>query len=195
MTDQGAQDANCDEARLRALFVAALDGDNQAYAAFLKQIARRLRAYLRRRLYGWPDDVEDLVQECLLAMHNQRQSYLREQSVVAWAQAIARHKLIDLLRAKAAREQLHEPLDDDAENFLLAAVDEESAARRDVLSLLAELPDRHRLPILLVKLEGFSVAEAALRTGMSESAVKVGVHRGLKALAARCGVRSVREDR
>lgn len=188
------QDANADELHLRALFVGALDGDAQAYAAFLKQITRRLRAYLRRRLYGWPDDVEDLVQECLLAMHNQRHSYLRDQSVVAWAQAIARHKLIDLLRAKAAREQLHDPLDDDTENFLVAA-DEETAARRDVLTLLAELPDRHRLPILLVKLEGLSVAEAARRTGMSESAVKVGVHRGLKALAARCGVRSVRENR
>lgn len=177
------QDANADELHLRALFVGALDGDAQAYAAFLKQIARRLRAYLRRRLYGWPDDVEDLVQECLLAMHNQRHSYLRDQSVVAWAQAIARHKLIDLLRAKAAREQLHDPLDDDTENFLVAA-DEETAARRDVLTLLAELPDRHRLPILHVKLEGLSVAEAARRTGMSESAVKVGIHRGLKALAA-----------
>lgn len=189
------QDAKTDEQQLRALFVRGLDGDAQAYAAFLKQIARRLRAYLRRRLYGWPDDVEDLVQECLLAMHNQRQSYLREQSVVAWAQAIARHKLIDLLRAKAAREQLHDPLDDDAQDFLVAAAVEETTARRDVLTLLSELPDRHRLPIVHVKLEGLSVAEAARRTGMSASAVKVGVHRGLKALAARCGVRSAREDR
>lgn len=188
------QDAHADEQQLRALFVAGLDGDAQAYAAFLRQIARRLRAYLRRRLYGWPDDVEDLVQECLLAMHNQRQSYLREQSVVAWAQAIARHKLIDLLRAKAAREQLHDPLDDDAQDFLVGATDEQTAARRDVLTLLSELPDRHRLPIVHVKLEGLSVAEAARRTGMSESAVKVGVHRGLKALAALCGMRSVRED-
>jgi RNA polymerase sigma-70 factor (ECF subfamily) len=189
------QDATTDEQHLRALFVAGLDGDAQGYAAFLKQIARRLRAYLRRRLYGWPDDVEDLVQECLLAMHNQRQSYLREQSVVAWAQAIARHKLIDLLRAKAAREQLHDPLDDDAHDFLAGSADEQTDARRDVMTLLSELPDRHRLPIVHVKLEGLSVAEAARRTGMSESAVKVGVHRGLKALAALCGVRSVREDR
>ena len=49
--------------------------------------------------------------------------------------------------------------------------------------LLATLPDRHRRPIECVKIEGLSVAEAAQRTGMSESAVKVGVHRGLKALA------------
>jgi RNA polymerase sigma-70 factor (ECF subfamily) len=189
------QNANADEQHLRTLFLGALDGNGTAYAAFLKQIAARLRAYLRRRLYGWPDDVEDLVQECLLAMHNQRRSYLRDQSVVAWAQAIARHKLIDLLRAKSAREQLHEPLDDDAEDLLAASADDETAARLDVLTLLADLPDRHRLPIVHVKLEGLSVAETARRTGMSESAVKVGVHRGLKALAALCGARSVRENR
>ena len=56
-------------------------------------------------------------------------------------------------------------------------------ASRDLLKLLETLPDRHRLPILLVKLEGKSVAEAALHLGMSESAVKIGIHRGLKLLA------------
>ena len=51
--------------------------------------------------------------------------------------------------------------------------------------LLDELPDRHRLPIIHTKLDGLSVQEAARITGMSESAIKIGVHRGLKALAAR----------
>jgi RNA polymerase sigma-70 factor (ECF subfamily) len=67
----------------------------------------------------------------------------------------------------------------------LAATDNEVAeARRDLGKLLEQLPDRQRLPIVHTKLEGLSVAEAARITGMSESAVKVGVHRGLKALAA-----------
>jgi len=51
--------------------------------------------------------------------------------------------------------------------------------------LLHELPERQRLPIMHVKLEGLSVTETAKMTGLSESAVKIGVHRGLKALAAR----------
>ena len=62
-------------------------------------------------------------------------------------------------------------------------------ARRDLLKLLETLPDRQRLPIVLVKLEGRSVAEAAAATGMSESAIKVGIHRGLKKLAAEAGKR------
>jgi RNA polymerase sigma-70 factor (ECF subfamily) len=96
--------------------------------------------------------------------------------------AIARYKLVDLLRRRAGREMLTDELDDELEVF--AASDEAAAdAKRDVAKLLAQLPDRHRLPIQYVKLEGLSVVEAAKKCGMSESAVKVGVHRGLKALA------------
>jgi RNA polymerase sigma-70 factor (ECF subfamily) len=69
---------------------------------------------------------------------------------------------------------------------LLQAGDSDAAeARRDIGKLLEQLPERQRLPIVHVKLEGLSVVEAARLTGMSVSAVKVGVHRGLKALAAK----------
>jgi len=128
--------------------------------------------------------VEDLVQECLLAMHNQRHTYQPDQPLTAWVQAIARFKMIDLLRAKSSREDLHDPLDDDLAVFADSDTDA-SDAKRDLASLLETLPDRQRLPIEHVKLQGLSVAETAAATGMSESAVKVGIHRGLKALAAR----------
>jgi len=147
-----------------------------------------LRAFFRRRLLRLPDDVEDLVQETLLAIHNQRHTYQSGQPLTPWVHAIARYKLIDLLRRRADREALHEPLDDELAVF--AATDNEAAAaRRDVLKLLDGLPDRQRLPIQYMKLEGLTVVEAARVTGMSESAVKVGVHRGLRALAKLMGVR------
>ena len=174
------------EAELHALFVRGQAGDAKAYHAFLRRLGAHLRAYLARRLFGWPDEVEDLVQECLLAMHNQRHTYQPEQPLTAWVHAIARHKMIDLLRAKAGREALHDPLDDDLPVFA-ASQEEAGDARRDLAGLLETLPDRHRLPIVHVKLEGRSVAETAKLTGMSESAVKVGIHRGLKALAGKLG--------
>jgi RNA polymerase sigma-70 factor (ECF subfamily) len=159
-------------------------GDSGAYHAFLKELSAHLRAFLRRRLAGLPDDVEDLVQETLLAVHNQRHTYDASQPLTPWVHAIQRYKMADLLRRREGRDALHEPLDEESEVF--ASVDHEAAdARRDVAKLLAELPDRHRVPIVLMKLEGLSVAEAAKRSGLSESAVKVGVHRGLKALAAK----------
>ena len=172
------------ESALRDLLLRGLAGDAQAYHAFLLKLRAHLRAFLGRRLFGWPDDVEDLVQECLLALHNQRHTYAPDQPLTAWVHAIARYKMVDLLRAKSVREALHDPIDDDMPLFADSAT-EASDARRDLGALLQTLPDRHRLPIEHVKLRGLSVAETAKLTGMSESAVKVGVHRGLKALAAR----------
>ena len=174
------------EADLHALFLRGLEGDAGAYQAFLQKLSAHLRAFLRRRLFGWSDEVEDLVQECLLAMHNKRHTYLSDQPLTAWVHAVARYKLIDLLRSKSLREDLQDPLDDELAVFAESSIDA-SEARRDLTGLLDLLPDRHRLPIEQVKLNGLSVKEAAARLGMSESAVKVGIHRGLKALSKRVG--------
>jgi RNA polymerase sigma-70 factor (ECF subfamily) len=170
------------EDHLRDLMVRGLAGDAVAYHAFLKELSAHLRAFLRKRLARLPDEVEDLVQETLLAVHNQRHTYEADQPLTAWVHAIARYKLVDLLRRRAGREAMNDPLDDELSVF--ASSDTEAAdARRDLGKLLQRLPDRQRLPIQYMKLEGLSVIEAARATGMSESAVKVGVHRGLKALA------------
>ena len=172
------------ESILRERLLLALAGDNAAYTQFLTGSGARLRAYFRRRLTAFPDDVEDLVQETLLAIHNQRHTYRTEQPVTVWLHAIARYKMIDALRARSARAAISVPLDDET---AAAFADEAPAAaesRRDLLELLAVLPDRFRLPIVQVKIEGLSVAEASARSGMSESAIKVGIHRGLKRLAA-----------
>jgi RNA polymerase sigma-70 factor (ECF subfamily) len=170
------------EEKLRALFVRGLAGDGAAYETFLRELGGYLRAFLRKRLAALPDDVEDLVQETLIAVHTRRETYDPAQPLTAWAHAIARYKLVDHLRARSVRVCVTEPLDEESELF--ASVDNEAAlARRDVTRLLDRLPERQRLPIVYTRIEGLSVVEAARVTGMSESAVKVGVHRGLKALA------------
>lgn len=171
------------ENRLRDLLMLGLSGDGLAYHQFLKELSVYLRGFFRRRMGGLPDEIEDLVQEVLLAIHNQRHTYDPAQPVTAWAYAIARYKMIDLLRRRGSHENLNVVLDDEFE--LPGSSDNEaSEARRDVLKLLEQLPQRLRLPIQHMKLEGLSVVETARLTGMSESAVKVGVHRGLKTLAA-----------
>ena len=176
------------EARLRSQLLLGLDGDAAAYQAFLQAMSAHLRAFFKRRMTSLPDDIEDLVQETLLALHNQRHTYHRDQPLTAWAHAIARYKLIDLFRARGGREALHEPLEDDLQVFAVSDTDA-CDARRDLGRLLEQLPDHQRLPIVHMKLEGLSVIETAAATGMSESAVKVGVHRGLKALAALIGLK------
>ena len=170
------------EDHLKDLLVRGLAGDGAAYHAFLKALSAFLRAYLRGRLARVPDEVEDLVQETLLAVHNQRHTYDASQPLTAWAHAIARYKMIDFLRRRAGREAMNDPLGDD--EWPATSDEEARESRRDLATLLVQLPDRHRLPIVHVKLEGLTVAETSKLTGMSESAVKIGIHRGLKALAA-----------
>lgn len=169
---------------MKGLLLRGLEGDAAAYHAFLDELSRHVRAFLRKRLFRLQDEVEDIVQEILIAVHNGRHTYRSEQPLTAWVHAIARYKLADFLRGRARHEALNEPLDEESDLFA-AAEDEAGEARRDLVKLLEDLPDKQRLPILHVKLQGLSVAETARITGLSQSAVKVGVHRGLKALAAR----------
>lgn len=169
------------EADIRPLWTLAQAGDENAYRKALDLMARRLRGYCRRRMSQLPDDIEDLVQETLLAVHLQRGTYDPSFPVSAWFTAIARHKMVDLWRRRGRQEDLHDAYEDVDESSLAASV-EESHASRDLEKLIRLLPAVQRQAIELTKLEGLSVAEASERTGISESAIKVQVHRGLKRL-------------
>lgn len=171
------------ESGLKPLWTRAQAGDEAAYREALGRIADRLRRFLRRRMQSMPDDVEDLVQETLLALHLQRGSYDPALPVGSWVFAIARHKLVDLWRRRGRHEALQDPLDE-LDDAAMPAAHDEGFAQRDLGILLEGLPAAQRRAIVLTKIEGLSVAEAAQRTGASESAIKVQVHRGLKRLAA-----------
>jgi RNA polymerase sigma-70 factor (ECF subfamily) len=182
--DEVSSDANHDgfEAGLKPLWMRAQAGDEAAYRAALEHIAARLRRFFGRRLQALPDEVEDLVQETLLALHLQRGTYDASLPVSAWVHAIARHKLVDLFRRRGRREALHEPLDDlDEADHPLSS--DAQPARRDLGVLIETLPAAQQQAIVLTKIEGLSMAEASARTGVSVAALKVQVHRGLKRLA------------
>jgi RNA polymerase sigma-70 factor (ECF subfamily) len=172
------------EPRLKALMVAGLDGDGAAYARLLAALGGYLRAHFRRRLGAGAADVEDLVQETLIAIHVKRDVYDRDQPFTPWVYGIARYKLLDHYRRLGARQ--HVPLDDAGELFAVENP-EEGAVRRDVDKLLARLPARQRRLMEDVKLSGLSMEEAAARGGMSVSAAKVSVHRGMKRLESEVG--------
>jgi RNA polymerase sigma-70 factor, ECF subfamily len=172
------------EQALAPLWLSAQSGNEAAYREALRLMAPRLRAFFRRRLVAWPDEVEDLVQETLLAVHLQRATHEPGLPVTAWMHAIARHKLVDLWRRRGRREALHDPIDDLEDYQQPAAPEHDATARRDVSVLLEQLPHAQQQAIVLTKLEGLSMVEASERTGVSVAALKVQVHRGLKKLAA-----------
>ena len=167
------------EARLKALMIAVQAGDAGAQTRLLTILAGHLRAYFARRLSRNAQDVEDLVQETVLAIHLKRATYDPRYAFAPWAFAIARYKLIDHFRRVGRRADV--PLDD-AGDLLAEENPEEGAVRRDVTSLLARLPARQRDLVTDVKLAGYSMEEAAGRAGMSITATKVAIHRAMKRL-------------
>lgn len=177
------------EAELKALMIAGLAGDAAAYRVLLTALGDLLRKYYMRRVT--PHDAEDLVQEALIAIHTKRATYDADQPFTPWLYAVARYKLTDHLRRRRVRAAVS--LDDAGDLF---AQDESEAAlaRRDLDRLLVTLPEATRLAIRQVKIEGLTTEEAAARSGRSEIAVRVGIHRGLKTLTDRLRGRSDRED-
>lgn len=178
------------DAETERLWRRAQAGDEEAYAAALRALARRLRASLRRRLADQPEDVEDLLQDTLLAIHLHRASHEPESPLMNWALSIARYKLVDHWRRQGRRGG--PALDLDALDEAEQPVDEGDAglARRDLQVLLARLPAAQRQAIELTKLEGLAVAEASARAGVSAAALKVRVHRGLRQLASWVGAKA-----
>lgn len=169
-----------DEAQLRAWMVGGLDGVAADHACLLRALVPILHAFYRRRMAG-ADDIEDLVQETLIAVHTRRATYDRDRAFTAWLFAIARYKMIDHFR----RSRRDVPIEDLGDILITEGFEEASNARMDVEGMLATLSPKQAGVIRATQFDGHSVAETAVAAGYSESDVKVSVHRGLKALAAR----------
>jgi RNA polymerase sigma-70 factor (ECF subfamily) len=83
------------EDRLKALMLRGQAGDTAAWRELLSVLSGRFRAYFARRMDARSPDVEDLVQETLMAVHRRHMTYDPSQPFTAWAHAVARYKLID----------------------------------------------------------------------------------------------------
>lgn len=158
-----------------------LDGDSRAYTALLDALAPMLRSFFARRLRGAVEDVEDLVQETMIAIHTRRASYDRDRMFTAWAYAIARYKMIDHFR----RTRTTVPIEGLEDILIAEGFEDATSARMDMDRLLGGLSAKQERIIRQTKIEGLSTAEAAKRGDISESDVKVSVHRGLLAMAKR----------
>lgn len=170
---------------------AALAGDQGAYRRLLAELAPFVRGVVRGRSasYGLGSaDVEDVVQETLLAIHLKRGTWDAAQPVAPWVAAIARNKLIDALRRRGRRVVV--PIDDLAE-ILPAEAPEEGLSQGEAERLVSALKGRQHEVVTAISIEGASIRETAEKLEMSEGAVRVALHRGLAALAA--AYRSFRE--
>ncbi|HKJ25115.1 MAG TPA: sigma-70 family RNA polymerase sigma factor [Myxococcota bacterium] len=163
---------------------AAQDGDAKAYEGLLQELLPEIRSLVRRRL---PDEaaVEDVVQNTLLAIHRSRHTYRPERPFGPWLRAVTRNAFVDHVRARGRRserevslEAVPEPAGEPAPAY------EGSGLSPELERALAALPAAQREAVELIQLRGLSVAEAAVRAGVSIAALKVRAHRGYRALRA-----------
>jgi RNA polymerase sigma factor (sigma-70 family) len=172
------------EADWKAWMRAAISGDADAYRRFLVAVTPHLRAMARHRCRAAgaaEGDAEDIVQEVLLAIHLKRGTWDQSRPIGPWISAIVRNKLIDALRRRGRHMTV--PIEDVIDT-LGAEDDARDASLREIDSLLSQLNVRQREIVKSISVEGGSVRETADRLRMSEGAVRVALHRALRALAA-----------
>jgi RNA polymerase sigma factor (sigma-70 family) len=171
------------ETHWAGLMRVAIRGDTQAYHRLLKELAPVLRAMasrgLARHRHG-SEDVEDVVQETLLALHLKRGTWDERQPFSPWLYAIARNKLIDSLRRRGRHAYVG--IDDVGELPGSEAPPAELNGM-DAERLIARLSGRQREIVVAISIEGASARQVAERLGMTEGAVRVALHRALRALA------------
>jgi RNA polymerase sigma-70 factor (ECF subfamily) len=165
-----------EEARWSEWMVRANAGDAEAYVRLLGEIGGVMERYLRRR-FGESDFVEDCVQECLLAIHRARATYDPIRRFRPWMFTIVRHKAIDMLRRRGTRYR-HEAREVRSEE--LAAPMADPTVALQAAEALRGLAPEYRDALLLTKFEGRSIDEAARQAGVSVTAMKSRVHRGIQ---------------
>ncbi len=171
------------------LMAAAQTGDQHAYARLLHDVVPYVRAIIRSH-HRTADRIEDIVQDVLLTVHRVRHTYDPSRPFVPWIAAIARRRSIDGLR-RWRRTDMAELFDQQAyETFADPRAKRESETSDRVAGLgdaIAALPAKQRQAVEMLKLREMSLAEASGKSGKSIAALKVNVHRAIKALRARLG--------
>jgi len=172
------------ESEWAAWMRAALDGDARAYRLFLESVTPYVRAVARsqcRSLRATESEAEDAVQEVLLAIHLKRGTWDPSRPIGPWIGAIARNKLIDGLRRRG--RYIDVPIDDVVDS--LPVQDQtDRISMHDVETLLGHLKVRQQDIVRSISVHGHTISDTADRLKMTEGAVRVSLHRALKALGA-----------
>lgn len=164
----------------------AQDGDRQAYADLLEEVAPYLRRLAGHRLEN-TDDIEDAVQDILLTIHAIRHAYDPRRPFGPWLVTIASRRITDRVRHRVFLSAREVPLSAEHETLsgLQPNFSEECADGHHLRHIIEDLPPAQRWAVKLLKLRQLSLKEAAEESGMSIGALKVAGHRAIKALRAK----------
>jgi RNA polymerase sigma factor (sigma-70 family) len=160
-------------------------GDSAAYRALLADLLPVLRALVRRQIQD-RETAEDIVQDCLLTLHQVRHTYDATRPFLPWVAAIAKRRAIDHLRRQGRRplEVAGDPETLERYADPASEIRETAGDPQQLHVAIAQLPVGQREAIELLKLGELSLKEASQKTGLSVGALKIAVHRAVKSLRA-----------
>jgi RNA polymerase sigma factor (sigma-70 family) len=162
---------------------AAIADDSSSYDRFLKDVTPYLRSMARRFAFGSApgSEVEDFVQEMLLALHLKRSSWDQNRPIGPWVSTVARNKMIDVLRRRGRHTNV--PIEDFAD-ILVSDESDRDIIRGELIDLVMRLKEPQRSIVQALSIQDVSIRDAAAHFGMSEGAISVALHRAIKAMAA-----------
>jgi len=173
------------------------DGDAGAFRELYALVSRKLLGYLmhmaRDRAVA-----EDVLQQTFLKVHRARSAYVRGADPLPWIYAIAHRTFLDeARRQKRAIAKVDKEGEVPETAAAITGIAAEAAADQEprvdpelakrALAAIDDLPPQQREAVILTKLEGRSVAEAAEIAGTTVGAMKVRAHRGYVALRKALG--------
>jgi RNA polymerase sigma-70 factor (ECF subfamily) len=168
---------------LEDLMITAQTGDKKAYRQVFEQITPIIRSFIAKRI-NKPEDIDEITQEILISVHKASQTYDPSRPFKAWLYAIIKFRLSDYLRSVYRKAE--KGLDSfDEKEFEISSHDNSENAfdNKEMLEkMLTKLTKKQQDIIRMTKIDGFSMKETAEKMKMSESAVKVSVHRALDKL-------------
>jgi RNA polymerase sigma-70 factor (ECF subfamily) len=181
--DQRPSDQRPPEEDWSRLMAQSQTGDARAYRLLLTGITPYLRALAHRfGLSG--SDIEDAVQDALLTLHSIRHTYDPGRPFAPWLVAVARHRMLDYRRKRVRQFGRETELTDFHETFAAAETNppERAGEGAKLRAAIAELPAGQRQAVELLRLQEMSLKEASAKSGQSETALKVAMHRAVKRL-------------
>ncbi|WP_121254014.1 RNA polymerase sigma factor SigM [Nocardioides ferulae] len=180
------------------LMRAHVDGDPEAFGVLFARHRDRLWAVAMRTM-GNAEDAADGLQDGLIAAFRRAGSFRGDAAVTTWLHRVVVNACLDRLRAAKVRraEALPDDLDDYGDRGSLVSASDagdpsdlsvRAEQRRLVLGALAQLAPEQRAALVLVDIEGYSVAEAADVLDCAVGTVKSRCSRGRARLAVLLGV-------
>jgi RNA polymerase sigma-70 factor (ECF subfamily) len=165
-------------------------GEAAAFDRLYQMMASRVLAYLVG-LLGDKAAAEDVLQQAFLKVHQARGSYVLGANPIPWIYAIAHRTALDEIRRRK-RSRVRLTVDGELRHPPAADLTGVAEAAREpdgppvpaaaAIAALEQLPENQREALILTKVHGRSVAEAAMITGSTPGAIKQRAHRAYVSL-------------